>query len=93
MEPIKLYDSYRKNLIKIEEGSTVVDGKIKIYSCGPTVYQYQHVGNMRAAWLPDTFAKVARIAGWKVDWVLNITDVGHLVGDGDDGEDKLEKIR
>ncbi|NJL97064.1 hypothetical protein HC864_04625 [Candidatus Gracilibacteria bacterium] len=46
---------------------------------------------MRAAWLPDTFAKVARIAGWKVDWVLNITDVGHLVGDGDDGEDKLEK--
>jgi cysteinyl-tRNA synthetase len=46
---------------------------------------------MRAAWFPDTLAKVATLAGWRVEWVLNITDVGHLVSDGDEGEDKIEK--
>jgi cysteinyl-tRNA synthetase len=90
---ITLFDSYKKEIIPISNHDNIT----KIYSCGPTVYQYQHIGNMRAVWLPDTFARVARIAGYTPEWVMNITDVGHLVGDGDDGinisssEDKLEK--
>ncbi len=84
---IKLFDSYKKKLVEI----TPTDNYFKMYSCGPTVYQYQHIGNLRAAWLPDTVAKVAKLNGINVSWVLNITDVGHLVGDGDEGEDKIEK--
>ncbi len=86
----KLYDSYLKKEVEIKSGETIEEGKIKMYSCGPTVYNYQSIGNMRAVWLPDTIAKVAKLGGWQVEWVTNITDVGHLVGDGDEGEDKLE---
>ena len=50
-----------------------------------------HIGNLRAAWLGDSISNVAKIAGWQSHWITNITDVGHLVDDGDDGEDKLEK--
>jgi cysteinyl-tRNA synthetase len=64
---------------------------IKLYSCGPTVYGYQSIGNMRAVWLPDTIASVIKLTGIEVEWALNITDVGHLVGDGDAGEDKIEQ--
>jgi cysteinyl-tRNA synthetase len=88
---ISFFDTYLKREIKLEHDQTVEPGKIKLYSCGPTVYNTQHIGNMRAAWLPDTITRVADLAGWKVDWVLNITDVGHLVDDSDDGEDKIEK--
>lgn len=89
--PITLYDSYLKKLFQLKPDETVVQDTLKLYSCGPTVYYYMHIGNMRAAWLPDTISKAAKLAGWKVQWVLNITDVGHLVDDGDHGEDKLEK--
>jgi cysteinyl-tRNA synthetase len=91
LPPITLFDSYLKREVSTTKNT------LKIYSCGPTVYQYQHIGNMRAVWLPDTVVRVAKLAGYEVEWVLNITDVGHLVGDGDDGqntnsgEDKLEK--
>ncbi len=50
-----------------------------------------HIGNLRAAWFGDAISNVAKLAGWKTQWMSNITDVGHLVDDGDDGEDKLEK--
>ncbi len=90
-KPIKLYDTYQKSLITLDPHNTVKPNTIKMYSCGPTVYNYQSIGNMRAAWLPDTIARIAKLAGWQVEWTLNITDVGHLVSDGDEGEDKIEK--
>jgi cysteinyl-tRNA synthetase len=89
--PIKLYDTYLKRDFKLFHNQSAVPDTVQMYSCGPTVYGYQSIGNMRAVWLPDTVALVAKLAGWKVRWVLNITDVGHLVGDGDVGEDKMEQ--
>ncbi len=89
--PFELYDSYTREKYQISNNNTVKPGIIKIYSCGPTVYNYQSIGNMRAVWLPDTITSLAKIAGYQVEWTLNITDVGHLVSDGDDGEDKIEK--
>lgn len=62
----------------------------KIYFCGPTVYSEAHIGNMRAYLFSDVLRRAIRFAGWGVNSVMNITDVGHLVGDGDDGEDKLQ---
>lgn len=88
---ITLFDSYKRQEVTISPETTVEAGKIKIYSCGPTVYNYQSIGNMRAVWLPDVINSIAKMSGYDVEWVSNITDVGHLVDDGDDGEDKLEK--
>lgn len=64
-------------------------GPVTVYSCGPTVYGPQHIGNLRAAVFSDTVARTLRAAGYEVKRVTNITDVGHLVGDGDEGEDKM----
>jgi cysteinyl-tRNA synthetase len=64
-------------------------GEAKLYSCGPTVYGPQHIGNLRAAVFSDVLARTLSAAGYKVKKVVNITDVGHLVGDGDEGEDKM----
>ncbi len=64
-------------------------GVVTMYSCGPTVYGPQHVGNLRAAVFADTLARVLLDAGFHVRRVINITDVGHMVGDGDQGEDKM----
>jgi cysteinyl-tRNA synthetase len=86
-QQLKLFDSYKKQAVLIEPTKA---GVLKIYGCGPTVYNYQSIGNMRAVWLPDTITSVAKLSGYEVQWVSNITDVGHLVDDGDDGEDKIE---
>lgn len=64
-------------------------GVVLMYSCGPTVYGQQHIGNMRAAVFSDTTARVLKAAGYRVHRVTNITDVGHLVDDGEDTEDKM----
>ncbi len=64
---------------------------VKIYTCGPTVYSYAHIGNLTAYIYWDLLIRSLRINGFKVKRVLNMTDVGHLVSDGDEGEDKLEK--
>ncbi len=64
-------------------------GRATLYSCGPTVYGAQHIGNLRAAVFADTVARTLKVAGYRVRRVINITDVGHLVGDGDEGEDKM----
>ena len=87
MPNLKLYDSYLKKQVEVVPA---YKSSLKIYSCGPTVYNYQTIGNMRAVWLPDTVSKVLKMLGLKASWVLNITDVGHLVGDGDKGGDKIE---
>ncbi len=66
-------------------------GKVSMYSCGPTVYSKQHIGNLKAPLFADLVARVLASAGYRVHRVINITDVGHLVGDGDEGEDKMDK--
>lgn len=69
--------------------SPIKDGVVSLYSCGPTVYGPQHIGNLRAILFSDVIARVLTQAGYRVKRVNNITDVGHMVGDGDDGEDKM----
>jgi cysteinyl-tRNA synthetase len=64
---------------------------VTLYTCGPTVYNYYHIGNLRNAVFNDTLRRTLEATGHTVKHVMNITDVGHLVSDGDDGEDKLEK--
>src|SRR3989344_3491509 len=64
-------------------------GLVTMYSCGPTVYARAHIGNMRAYVFADTIARVLGEAGYRVKRVMNITDVGHLVGDAEEGEDKM----
>ena len=65
--------------------------EIRIYSCGPTVYYYAHIGNLRANLFMDTLRRVLKYNGYKLKHVMNITDVGHLVSDADEGEDKMLK--
>ncbi len=65
-------------------------GKVGIYTCGPTVYAPQHLGNMRSQLTPDLLRRVLVASGLDVTYITNITDVGHLVSDGDDGDDKIE---
>lgn len=65
-------------------------GKAGLYSCGPTVYNFQHIGNMRAAIFSDLLRRTLEWNGYEVRHIINITDVGHMVGDGDDGDDKME---
>ncbi|MCI9038811.1 MAG: cysteine--tRNA ligase [Clostridia bacterium] len=65
--------------------------KVRIYSCGPTVYSYAHIGNFRAYVFMDTLRRVLQYNGYELNHVMNITDVGHLESDADEGEDKMEK--
>lgn len=87
-DKIRLYNT---KVRAVEEFESVQSGQVGIYSCGPTVYHYQHLGNMRAAVFADTLHRTLTYAGYEVRHVINITDVGHLTSDGDTGEDKLEK--
>lgn len=87
-DKIRIYNTKSRTL---EEFRPVHADEARIYSCGPTVYHYQHIGNMRAAVFADTLHRTLQLAGYDVKHVINITDVGHLVSDGDVGEDKLEK--
>ncbi|TKF30248.1 cysteine--tRNA ligase, partial [Vibrio sp. F13] len=70
---------------------TIQPRKVGLYACGPTVYDYAHVGNLRTYLFVDVLKRVLQINGYQVNHVMNITDVGHLVSDGDTGEDKMEK--
>ena len=69
----------------------IEEGKVKIYSCGPTVYKDATIGNMRTNMFQDTLRRVLKYNGYKLKHTMNITDVGHLVSDGDEGEDKMIK--
>jgi cysteinyl-tRNA synthetase len=75
---------------KKEKFVPITPGEVSLYCCGPTVYHYAHIGNLRTYVFEDILVRVLRRAGFKVNHVMNITDVGHLVSDGDDGEDKME---
>jgi len=66
-------------------------GRVGFYSCGPTVYWYQHIGNLRAYFFNDILKRVLIYNGFQVRHIMNITDVGHLTSDADEGEDKIEK--
>ncbi|RZM24016.1 MAG: cysteine--tRNA ligase, partial [Sphingomonas sp.] len=86
--PLTLYNS----LTRAQETFTPIDPRVvRIYTCGPTVYNYQHIGNMRAFLFADTLGRVVRWKGWPTKHVINITDVGHLTSDADAGDDKMEK--
>ena len=87
---IKLY-LYNTLTRKKEEFKPIDKSEVGLYACGPTVYNYAHIGNLRAYIFEDILKRVLKYNGYKVKHVMNITDVGHLTGDGDMGEDKLEK--
>ncbi len=76
---------------KKEEFKPIRDGEVGIYSCGPTVYWFAHVGNLRAYIFSDTLSRVLKFNDYKVNKVINVTDVGHLTSDSDSGDDKMEK--
>ncbi|MBO4472772.1 MAG: cysteine--tRNA ligase, partial [Clostridia bacterium] len=74
-----------------EEFTPLQGNLVRMYSCGPTVYSYAHIGNMRTYIFMDLLRRSLRYCGFKVKGVMNITDVGHLLSDGDEGEDKMQK--
>ena len=84
---MKLYNTLTR---KVENFKPLGD-TVKIYTCGPTVYNFPHIGNYAAYAYWDLLVRCLRLNGYKVKRVLNLTDVGHLTSDGDEGEDKLEK--
>ena len=75
---------------KKEEFIPINEDVVKMYTCGPTVYYYQHIGNMRAYIFMDSLRRALKYNGYKVQGVMNVTDVGHLTSDADSGEDKME---
>lgn len=85
---MKLYNTLTR---KVEEFTPQNTERVKMYTCGPTVYGFAHIGNFTAYIYWDLLVRTIRLNGWKEDRVLNITDVGHLASDADDGEDKMEK--
>jgi cysteinyl-tRNA synthetase len=84
---LQLYDTRRRSVVPFEP---LVPGRVGVYTCGPTVYGPQHLGNMRSQLAPDLLRRVLLAAGLEVNYVTNITDVGHLVSDADEGDDKVE---
>ena len=87
--PLKLFNSLTR---KLEEFRPVHEGEARVYSCGPTVYNYPHIGNMRAYVFADVLGRTLSWKGYDLTHIINITDVGHLTDDGDAGEDKMEKM-
>lgn len=88
MLEIKVYNTLTR---KKEVFVPVKAGQMGMYSCGPTVYKPAHIGNLRAYVFMDELRRIFEYCGYKVKSVMNITDVGHLVSDGDDGDDKMSK--
>ena len=85
---MKLFNTLTRN---VEEFKPNVEGKVNMYTCGPTVYHFAHIGNLRSYIMEDVLEKTLRYAGYDVTRVMNITDVGHLSSDADTGEDKMLK--
>ncbi len=83
---MKLYNSLTRNK---DEFVPHTPGKVEMYTCGPTVYHFAHIGNLRSYIMEDVLEKYLAYTGLKVNRVMNITDVGHLSGDSDDGDDKM----
>lgn len=87
MPDLMLYNTMSRK----KEVFTPLSGEVGLYTCGPTVYDYQHIGNYRTFIFEDVLKRVLLLHGWRVNHVMNITDVGHLVSDADEGEDKMMK--
>src|SRR5690554_6442608 len=85
---MKLYNTLTR---KIEKFVPYNEEEVKMYTCGPTVYHYAHIGNLRTYIFEDILEKSLEYIGYNVKRVMNITDVGHLTSDGDTGEDKMLK--
>jgi len=85
---LKLFNTLGR---KTEEFVPIHEGTVGMYNCGPTVYNYAHIGNLRAYVFADILRRTLEYNGYKVKQVVNLTDVGHLVSDADEGEDKMEK--
>lgn len=85
---LKIYNTLTR---KKEEFQPIDKEEVKIYSCGPTVYDYAHIGNLRAYLFMDNLRRVLKYNGYHLKHAMNITDVGHLVSDADEGEDKMLK--
>lgn len=83
---IKLYNTMTRS---VDEFKPVTPGKVGLYTCGPTVYNFAHIGNLRTYVFEDILKRALRLAGYDVNHVMNVTDVGHLVSDSDEGEDKM----
>jgi len=84
---LKIYNTLTNSK---EEFKPIKDNIVGLYTCGPTVYNYAHIGNLRTYIFEDILRRVLEYNGYRINHAMNITDVGHLVGDGDGGEDKLE---
>ena len=94
MKPLQLYNTLtrsKEDFIPLLADPANKKDKVWLYSCGPTVYSTPHIGNFRATFTADLIRNTLKYLGYSVISVMNITDVGHLVSDADDGEDKLEK--
>lgn len=84
--PLELYNTMGRTTQKF---TPLVPGKVSFYGCGPTVYNYAHIGNLRAFVFQDTLSRSLSFLGYEVTHVMNVTDIGHLTDDADDGEDKM----
>ncbi|XOV88525.1 MAG: cysteine--tRNA ligase [Pseudomonadota bacterium] len=85
--PLQLFDTYER---KLREFVPLQPGQVGLYCCGPTVYHYAHIGNLRTYLFEDVLRRTLELNGYQVRHVMNITDVGHLTSDADTGEDKME---
>ncbi|HMO18971.1 MAG TPA: cysteine--tRNA ligase [Oligoflexia bacterium] len=83
---VSLFNTMERSIVPL---SPLTDGVVKIYCCGPTVYNYQHIGNLRTYLFEDLLVRTLRYSSLNVKHVMNITDVGHLTSDADEGEDKM----
>lgn len=92
MHMLKLFNSLSR---KVEVFKPITAGNVGMYACGPTVYDFAHIGNLRSFTTADVLVRALRFNKYNVEFVMNITDVGHMtqdaVGGGDSGEDKIEK--
>ena len=86
MTPLVLHNT----LTRTKEVFAPADGKTaRMYCCGPTVYNYAHIGNLRTYIFEDLLHRAIQLHGWNIEHVMNITDVGHMTSDSDAGEDKM----
>lgn len=85
---LKLFNTLTR---RKEEFIPISKDEVKVYSCGPTVYNYMHIGNLRTFFFEDILVRVLMYDGYNIKYVMNITDIGHLVSDSDEGEDKMEQ--
>ena len=80
---LKLFDTYDR---KVREFVPLEQNRVRMYACGPTVYDYAHIGNLRTYLFEDLLKRILIFNGYEVEHVVNITDVGHLVSDGDEAK-------